>query len=108
MKTNLSELKVFNLSNYYLSADTAHNLHGFDSELILDELEKATDGRQFTNYSGAKETYILITLECETYGVGIKLNGDTVEVRTLLTPSMVKLNETRKARAINLQRFLVA
>jgi len=98
-------MKTFNLSSYYLDGNTAHNLHGFDVDAILDSIETAKEGRQFTNYSGAKETYILIELDCETYGAGIKLNGDTVELRTLLTPSMVKLNETRKARALNLQRF---
>ena len=99
-------MKTFNLSNYYLSSKSDHNLSGFDSELILDQLEKATDGRQFTNRRGAKETYILIELECEVYGAGVGVYGDTVELKTLLLPSMVKANES-KGKALNLKRFLV-
>jgi len=81
--------------NYYL--ETTHHLevraYGFDLDIILDSVELATQARSFTNLRGAKQTYLLVTLEGETWGVGYILRGDCLVCTTLLTTSMVRQNE---------------
>ena len=85
-------------SSYYL--ETTHHLatraNGFDLDLILDSVELATQARAFTNTRGEEQTYLLVTLDFDTWGVGYRLQGTTLVCTTLLTPTMVQANELGK------------
>ena len=85
-------MKTIDVSGLYLEVE-GHNLHGFTDDEILDSVELATEGREFTGRRGNIEQYLLVRLGLEIFGVGFKIRGDTLFVRTVLTPKMVDLNE---------------
>ena len=84
---------------YLTFSENAHNLHGFDEEELLDALDNATEGRSFTNQQGFEQLYALVELPArtglgtETYGLGFGLYEDEAQIRTVLTPEMVRANE---------------
>ena len=82
-------------------------LHGHDYEFILDLAELATEGRQFTNYEGAKQSYLIATIASEQWGIGFRVEQSYLIVTTLLTPDMLITNE-RKRTALNMTSYLVA
>jgi len=87
-------MKELQLSHLYLEVD-GHNLYGLDDDTILDAIELAKEGREFTNQSGFLNRYLHIMVDGELLGAGVQIVEDTLVVRTILTEKQVMENEQR-------------